>query len=97
MYTSLVHLLALPRELRDKIWEYAIANEEQADFEVDPNVKPGRFFYSNALPPVAFVQCFLSDEGFLVWVRTRRFEFEFDDFVPPWFMWCLDRIAEGKA
>lgn len=46
-------LLRLPLELREKIWEFAMANEPK-DFVLELGMKPSRFFYPNALPPLAF-------------------------------------------
>jgi hypothetical protein len=89
-------LLSLPRELRDKIWEHAIVDKAE-DFLLQPDMTLGRFFYPKSLPPVAFIRHSHFAEIFLVWVRTRSFEFRFKNMIPPSFVWWMDNIGGGRA
>jgi hypothetical protein len=89
-------LLQLPRKLRDKVWEYAIADEAE-DFVLHPGMTLTRFFDRKSLPPVAFLRHSHFDEVFLIWVRTCSFEFCFNNMIPPSFVWWMDNIGGGRA
>jgi hypothetical protein len=86
----------LPRKLRERIWEYTIA-EEAADFVLGPGMKHTQFFYSNSPPPAPFIRRSYFNEAFLVWVRTRNFQFRFNNMMPPSFVWWMDNIGCGRA
>jgi hypothetical protein len=89
-------LLSLPRELRDKIWEYTIV-DEAGDFVLQPGMTLTQFFYPKVLPPIAFIRRSHFAEVFLIWVRTRSFEFRFNTMIPPSFVWWMDIIGGGRA
>jgi hypothetical protein len=89
-------LLSLPRESRDKIWEYTIADEAGV-FVLQPGMTLTQFFYPKVLPPIAFIRCSHFAEVFLIWVRTRSFEFRFNTMIPPSFVWWMDIIGGGRA
>jgi hypothetical protein len=89
-------LLGLPRELREKVWDFAMADELDT-FTLAPGMKTTPFFLPKSLPPSAFVRRSLFSEIFLIWVRARTLAFHFNAAIPIWFVWWMDNIAEGRA
>jgi len=89
-------LLCLPRELREKVWEFAISDEPEA-FLLEPGMKPTQFFYAQSLPPAAFVLHSLFEEVFLVWLRARVLEIRFNTTIPADFVRWMDTIADSRA
>ena len=66
-------------------------------FIVYPRINPGRFFYGNALLIVAFIQKFLFQEVFIVWLRGRVFEFRFCDALSHSFLQFFNQFPKNRA
>jgi hypothetical protein len=60
-------------------------------------MKPTSFFLPKSLPAIAFVRRSLFDEVFVVWIRSREFEYEFNITVPAWFAFWMDKVDGGRT
>ncbi|KAF1915869.1 hypothetical protein BDU57DRAFT_515654 [Ampelomyces quisqualis] len=89
-------LLKLPRELREIVWKYAMADQPKV-FLLEPEMRPTPFFLPKSLPAIAFVRRSLFDEIFVVWIRARDFEFDFNITIPEWFAYWMDHVDEGRT